>query len=74
MPPLHLPSRKFHPGDCTSVNQASFTNEGAKGFFCDPRTGHIFSVKREIKNLIHVNCDQGHFRDSVDWYLFFREK
>ena len=25
-PPLHLPSRKFHPGYCTSVNQASFTN------------------------------------------------
>ena len=38
--------------------------EGGKGFFRDPCTGHSFSVKREIKNLIHVNRDQGHLRDS----------
>ena len=31
----------------------------------------FFPVKREIKNLIHVNRDQGHFRDSVNWIIIF---
>ena len=31
----------------------------------------FFSVKREIKNLIHVNRDQGHFRDSLNWIIIF---
>ena len=34
-----------------------------KGFSVTLELG-IFSVKREIRNLIHVNRDQGHFRDS----------
>ena len=46
---------------------------GGKGFFVTHELG-IFSVKCEIKNLIHVNRDQGHFHDSVNWIIIFREK
>ena len=40
-----------------------WTKRMVKGFSVT-RELAIFSVKREIKNLIHVNCNQGHFRDS----------
>ena len=33
--------------------------------------GIFFSLKGEIKNLIHVNRHQGHFRDSVNWIISF---
>ena len=39
--------------------------EGGKGFSVIRELG-IFLVKREIKDLIHVNLDKGHFRDSVN--------
>ena len=39
------------------------TKEGGKEISVT-RELAIFFVKREIKNLIHVNRDQGHFRNS----------
>ena len=44
-----------------------------KGISVTRELANYFSMKREIKNLIHVNRDQQLFRDSWTWWLFFRE-
>ena len=41
-----------------------------KGFSVTRELG-FFPVKREIKNLIYVNRDQRHFRDSLNWIIIF---
>ena len=62
--------KMFETYHTSSAHAIEIRARVVKGFSVT-RELDIFSVKREMKNLIHVNRDQGHFRDSMNWIIIF---